>query len=320
MDEGRTLIVSDLHLGRPHGSPGDVRALRPLLEGIDVLVVNGDVAEVHHPKWWARAAAAVLSLRDLCDARGVELVLLSGNHDPYLSPLRHLHLAGDRVFVTHGDVLHPAVAPWSPAARRMRDAHEAALADVPRERRDVLEERLRVSEHASFAEWADPDLISSEAGGSTIAGMLRRPWAVGQVLAFWRTFPVLAARFAAEHAPACRFVAVGHSHRPGIHRIVVGGAERIVLNTGSFGFPGHPRAILVHEHELQVRRLECGADGWRPADRPIATWSIPAPTETDGGGERGTGNAAADAVTLDAEDAGPVTRLDPGDQARRASA
>ena len=124
----RTVIVSDTHLGRPHGSVGSADAMRPLWQGVDRLIINGDAAEVHHPIHRAAAARQILRLVDLCDADGVTLTLLSGNHDPYLSETRHLSLAGGAVFVTHGDVLHPSIVPWSPAAPVIRQAHREARA------------------------------------------------------------------------------------------------------------------------------------------------------------------------------------------------
>ena len=90
-------------------------ALRPLWAGASNLIINGDVAEVHHPEHWADAATQLLQLLDLCEKDGVALTLLSGNHDPFIGEVRHLHLANHQVFVTHGDALHPAIAPWSPA-------------------------------------------------------------------------------------------------------------------------------------------------------------------------------------------------------------
>ena len=60
--------------------------------------------------------------------------------------------APSAVFVTHGDVLHPAVSPWSPASARMRAAHEAALAALEPEQRGKLESRLSATQHAAYAE------------------------------------------------------------------------------------------------------------------------------------------------------------------------
>ena len=58
--EGRTVILSDLHLGRAKAAARSAEALRPLWSGATRLVLNGDIAEVHDPRVWATAAREVL--------------------------------------------------------------------------------------------------------------------------------------------------------------------------------------------------------------------------------------------------------------------
>jgi predicted phosphodiesterase len=267
----RTLILSDLHLGRPHQSALSAEALRPLWQGCQRLIINGDVAEVHHPTHWAIAARHVLRLFDLCEADNVELTLLSGNHDPFITDLRHLHLADGSIFVTHGDVLHPAVAPWSPRAAQMRRRHDQALATFPPEARDSLQARLTASQHASQA---DLDYLQIQVKRSPLSSMLHRPWAVLQVLWYWRRFPRIAAKFVAEHAPLARFAVLGHTHLPGIWN--VGG--RIIINTGSYGFPGKPWAVMVEDDQgraLSVLRIEGRGAEYGFAREPRARYELP---------------------------------------------
>jgi predicted phosphodiesterase len=220
-------------------------ALQPLWQGATHLILNGDVAEIHHPRHRARAARQTLELFDLCDRDGVELILLSGNHDPYLSDQRHLYLADGNVFVTHGDAMHPAIAPWSPAAARMRRAYDRGMAALEHEDRDRLEARLDVAQHASHIEWAQLD---EEASHTSVRSMLIRPWALVQVLHYWSILPRLAAQFAHDHAPRASFVVIGHSHRAGVWTH----AGRVIINTGSFGFPGRPQAVVIESGQLQV--------------------------------------------------------------------
>ena len=113
---GRVLVLSDLHLGRP-GLALAATDLEPLLEGVDGVLVNGDVAEIQMHDARAAAARAVAELQALCDRHQVQLHLIAGNHDAFVAEERHALLAGGAVHVTHGDVLHPAVAPWARGAR-----------------------------------------------------------------------------------------------------------------------------------------------------------------------------------------------------------
>ncbi len=264
----RTLILSDTHLGRPRCAAVSADALRPLWAKCTHLILNGDVAEVHHPTHWSQAARQTLHLFDLCENDGVHLTLLSGNHDPFISDLRHLHLAHEEVFVTHGDVMHPAVAPWSPRAGRMRERYEQAMAALPPDQRDRLEAMLSVSQAASHAEW---DQLQDEAGRSTVSRMLMRPWAIGQVLWYWRAFPHVAARFMVRHTPRSRFAILGHTHRPGIWTI----DNRIIINTGSFGFPGKPRAVTIDDDRLlQVWAIEYTGNEYRLATKPLQQFEL----------------------------------------------
>jgi UDP-2,3-diacylglucosamine pyrophosphatase LpxH len=277
---GRTVIISDLHLGRAHGAATSAEALRPLWQGAARLVVNGDTAEVHHPGHRRRAAEEVLALYDLTERDGVELTLLSGNHDPFLSDFRHLHLAGGRIFVTHGDVMHPAIAPWSPASARIRAAHERAIAALEPEDRELLEARLTASQHAGFAEWQDAEVLEREAAHSSLLGMLIRPWAIAQVLMYWRAFPRIAAGFVERHAPEARFAVHGHTHRAGIWTV----NERVIINTGHFGFPGPAMAVLVDGDErLSAVRIDHKRGEYRLRDEPRAVWELDAANEDAGG-------------------------------------
>jgi UDP-2,3-diacylglucosamine pyrophosphatase LpxH len=261
-----TLIISDTHLGRPDGARS-ADALRPLWLGCRRLIVNGDVAEVHHPRHWAAASRQVLRLQDLCEADGVALTLLSGNHDPFLSDIRHLHLAGGRVFVTHGDVFHPALEPWSPDAGRLRRAVEEALAMLDPAERTGLEARLAAAQHASHLRWLE---MRERAPRSALLGMLLRPWLIVPVLHHWRVFPRVAAAFAARHAPEATHVILGHTHRPGIHPI--GG--RVVINTGCFGFPPRPRAVSLEGDMLHVWRVRRRAGLYRRDATPLASYDL----------------------------------------------
>jgi len=245
---GRIVIISDTHLGRPRCAAVGAAALRPLWARADHLVINGDVAEVHHPRHWSLAARQTLELFDLCEADGTQLTLLSGNHDPYISDTRHLHILDEQVFITHGDVLHPAIAPWSPAAGRIRAAYDRAISHLRPEERGGLEHRLGAAQHASHSEWVD---LRRQAADSRITAMLMRPWAVAKVLWYWRIVPRLAAAFARDHVPAARFFIFGHTHRPGIWTV----DGLTVINTGSFGFPGTPRAVVIENDQLAVHRI-----------------------------------------------------------------
>ncbi|MHC4948676.1 MAG: metallophosphoesterase, partial [Planctomycetota bacterium] len=223
----RTVVISDLHLGREIPATLVAENLRPIWREADHLVINGDVAEVHHPRHRGRAARQMVRLAELCEADGTSLTLLSGNHDPYLSDVRHLMLAGRNVLVTHGDALHPAIAPWSPAAGRMESAYAKALATLAPTDAATLSARLAAAQHACHEEW---NAMAEQAGRSSVVRMLLRPHAVAKVLHYWHIFPGLAEQFVRHHAPDATFVLLGHTHHAGIWPL----HGRVIINTGAF--------------------------------------------------------------------------------------
>jgi UDP-2,3-diacylglucosamine pyrophosphatase LpxH len=196
------------------------------------------------------------------------LTMLAGNHDPFVSDHKHVLLAGDKILVTHGDVFHPAIAPWSIAARNVRNASIEGLSALEPERRDDLLARLAISHRASLAEC---DQLTRQASKSSLHNMALRPWALFQVLQYWREVPGLAARFAESCAPEAEYVICGHTHRQGVWRV----GMRTIINTGSFGFPGRPRAVLVEGRRLEVRRIRYRGGCYEMAPDPLYEVELP---------------------------------------------
>ncbi|MEM7576278.1 MAG: metallophosphoesterase family protein [Planctomycetota bacterium] len=284
------IIVSDLHLAHPAvRSSKRLRAehLRPLWQGVERLVVAGDMAELQINDSRAEAAREVAELQRLCEADDVELVAISGNHDAYLTDRRHLELCGQRVLVTHGDALHPAIAPWARGASAMRDAVLGGIRRVLRDRglpedpeRLTLAERLDIVQHVAHGQF-----VAQEADGAHgVSEVLMRPDRVALMAWYWRNQPDLAAAFLEALAPQAEVLIFGHSHRPGVWQR--GG--RTILNTGSFALPARPRAVRVEGDRLQMYRVvrpgggDCElcasptyvhrfrSEGGRPSERPFS--------------------------------------------------
>ena len=242
----RTIVISDLHLGR--GSLELPRLLAPILAGADEIVVNGDVAELHLAPHRDAAARGLETLRRRTEQAGSELVLIAGNHDPLVSPRRSMSLGGGSVFVTHGDAVHPSVAPWSPAASSLQDAYIRHLEAIPPQERGRLESVLSVSREAASEEWTERHAVR---GSGKPWRLLGRPLALLRIALFWREYPALVADFGLKHAPESPFLVVGHSHMPGAWRI----GSRVVINTGAFAFPRRPHAVVVEGRSISLRPL-----------------------------------------------------------------
>jgi len=244
----RTLIISDTHLGRP--GTVTAQALRPMWQGVDELVINGDSAEVQIP--WLRGASVreLDRLEDLTRRDGVQLTLISGNHDAYLTDRRCLQLYEGRILVMHGDALHPAVAPWTPSAKSMRRLTERAIQALKPEDQNCLKHRLAIAQHVGHSEFLEEYVLSSRGEGG-IWKALRRPWEVPLVLRYWKQEPDLADAFIQRYAPKTRFIILGHSHHAGVWQR----GQRSIINTGAFTFPGKPWCVVIKDNQLSVERI-----------------------------------------------------------------
>mgnify|MGYP001816180824 CR=1 FL=1 len=255
----QTLILSDTHLGKPGSATAE--GLRPIWQGIDELVINGDTAEVQVP--WLRGAAVreLDRLEQLTGQDGVKLTLISGNHDAYLTDRRCLQLGNESILIMHGDALHPAVAPWTRFAQSLADRTERGIA---RATQDDLATRLDIAQHVGHSEFLREYVIAS-LGENTLKRILARPIEVPQVLSYWRQEPLLAERFLERYAPQTKVLIVGHSHR----RRVCQRNGRTIINTGAFMFPGRPQCVIHQGDTLRVHRIIKRAGAYGIAPKPV---------------------------------------------------
>ena len=126
--EPPVLVLSDLHLGHPASYLGDPAALEPLLDRVRTVVFNGDTAELLNLCHRDRARSLARQLAEVCLRNGARPVFVCGNHDPAASSAQYLDLFAGRVFLTHGDVLHPRIAPWSSTAKLLWAERQRLLA------------------------------------------------------------------------------------------------------------------------------------------------------------------------------------------------
>jgi predicted phosphodiesterase len=266
----RTVILSDLHMGRPHHGVADPEMLRPLWRGANELILNGDSAEVHDRLYRARAARMMLRLQDLCEADRVHLAVLSGNHDPLITDRRYLRLHGGEVFVCHGDMLHPAISPWTAHADRLTALHDEARASLDPDTADSLDGRLGISQHTSSRHWDDLADLPHGPPPSAVRETLGKGVKLAKVAWYWQTLPQRAIRFARRYVPESRFFIFGHIHRAGIWQ----DADRRLINTGAYASPARPRAVVIDKGVLRVHRVLKRDATYHLADRPLAAFPL----------------------------------------------
>lgn len=266
--QGPVRILSDLHLGHPGCRIGSVEALRPLIEGVGTVIFNGDTVEQRHPALAAAGARLLGDLQALLAEAGAAGIYLRGNHDPGISALDWLDLAGGRLFLTHGDALFRHLSPWSPKVWKAIPQMEAIRgeydeADLRGSLATVLDYTHRCR---SVAEGTELEFKSGRF--KNLRSAARLVWPPGRpvrILGTWLTVPGRAHDFIRQHRPEARAILFGHSHFAGIWRR--GG--RVAVNTGGFVSVMPARFVDWSGDGLAVRRVD-EADGRFMPGREVA--------------------------------------------------
>ncbi|QDU32971.1 phosphodiesterase [Poriferisphaera corsica] len=271
-DERRILILSDTHMGHPKAAVWGPKALRNLWQRARAtdLIINGDIAELHHPKFRASAAKQVVDLQNLCQDDGVKITLLSGNHDPHLTDQRHLSLNQGEVFMTHGDIIHPAISPWNNYAKHLQEIRDHAYQSLSDQHENAFQAQSKSAQHASHLKWNEIASDGETIQFSRIGKFEKRFSEAFKVMWYWHRIPRMAADFAAKYVPESRFFIFGHIHRAGIWE----SHGRIIINTGSFDFPKQPRAVVIKRNQLSVWKLKRQNMIYDFAAEPLRKWDL----------------------------------------------
>ncbi|MEM7625259.1 MAG: metallophosphoesterase [Planctomycetota bacterium] len=275
----RIVILSDAHMTKRGGGAGSAEALRPLWRGASRVVFNGDTVETRDEPGREASAQRVAKLRALAAEDGVEITFVAGNHDPLVSDLDWVHLAGNAVLATHGDLLHPATSPWTDPDNQFEPQYRAACAEL-RETPGCADaqEKAEAAKRAAVRRWREQRWGRFQrASRGWWWKWKNRGRKAALVLYYWYAMPRRAMRFAEEHFPDCRFFVFGHIHRPGIwiDRGRGDGSGRVILNTGSFHVPRWPRAVVIEGGEVSLWRIRFDKRrGHRLASRPMRRFRL----------------------------------------------
>jgi len=198
---------------------------------------------------------------------------VTGNHDPDLSAVHALDLAGGRVLAVHGDILFEQIVPWG------RDA--PLIARLLAEERAKLSPGVEQELAAQLALWRRiaarvPQRHQSERHGLKYAlrfaaDTIWPPLRVARILRAWQEEKRRAAGFLQRHRPAAQIMVVGHTHFPRWWRVPHG---PVVINTGSFCAPFGGFVADLTPDRISVRRVDRRGGEFRPgatvAEFPLA--------------------------------------------------
>lgn len=224
------LILSDLHLGHDGSVLTDVAMLEPLLQGAATLVLNGDTWQELTPQFRERAMTLRSQLEAVCAQRGIDVIMMPGNHDPGCQGPRYVELAGGRVVVMHGDGVFIEGAPWN----RMALRHHRLLWQLIRSHRlDTIDHRMELVNRVAYL-LVTPHHNRSKRLWTKVVDAIYPPQRAIYMLIAWWTMVRETARMAHDYFPRAEVVIFGHFHRAGSWTV----GDRVILNSGSFMPPG----------------------------------------------------------------------------------
>ncbi len=238
----KTLILSDIHFANSSSSANSPQALLPLLDDVNTLILNGDTAETLSKKLRGYSVAMTEELIALANETGVEVVLVTGNHDPDISQTDYMERMDKRVLIMHGHAILEGIAPWSWRAPLISSYMKT------RPSPDSLDSVLSLVTETALQ--VGTDAIESKMP-STLRLLAMAPSSVFHILKSWMTFPRRTHEFLKKYSPNTTVCITGHTHRQGVwHRDGV-----VIINTGCFGkcsFPSAPLAVLLDDEQRSV--------------------------------------------------------------------
>jgi len=248
-------IFSDLHYGDRASKLDDLRALSPLFEGADRVVLNGDTLDTRQSPWPEFTRELRSEIEEFFKHQSPPATFLTGNHDPDISTHHVLELADRRVYVTHGDILYEELVPWSRDARTLRERVASGLAQLSPEARDRLENRFIVHRRAavSLHQRHQSEKSTLKYALAFTADTVWPPTRFLQILRAWREAPRRAAKLLQKESSPARVFVMGHTHRLGA---TVGPNGLAVLNTGSLCPPCIAGVVDVSAEHATLRRIE----------------------------------------------------------------
>jgi predicted phosphodiesterase len=250
-----TRIVSDVHFGDHASRVARLEQLRPLLEGVSHLILNGDTLDTRPGPLPAHTDECRAAVTSFFPANVPQSTFLSGNHDADFTPLHHVDLAHGDVFVTHGDIFFDDIVPWSQDARLISRLIAEELRGIAPGLHHDMEVRFSVIRRvaASIPQRHQSERNRLKFALLFIADTIYPPTRMLRVLQAWRRAPARAAEVSRRYRPGAKFVVCGHTHHPGVWRDRAGVT---VVNTGSFCPPLGGNVVDLSDGRLAVRRVE----------------------------------------------------------------
>ena len=259
----KTLILSDIHFGMSKSTATSAEQFRHLWKDCSALILNGDTVEEHAKRCSEVSQQRTADLLHLAKQDGVKTTLLCGNHDPIVSETECLWFCDKKVLVFHGHAPIPKIAPWSWRGKHAELSRYEYLLD----KKDGFEEQLASLRQACYKTASG---AFQQYRPTRIHMLMLGIPAIFHVFHTWWKYPTLVSEWVDKYAPSAKFIITGHTHHAGIWKR----KNRVIINTGCFGFPSHPRAVVLEEEKtISVYKLTL-TNGYYSLGRACADWSV----------------------------------------------
>jgi predicted phosphodiesterase len=262
---GPIRIFSDLHYGDRASMLSSLPDLKPLLEGADQIILNGDTLDTRTGGNAAATSAARGAVTAFFHQQVPRTTWLTGNHDPDISENHAVELAGRKVYVTHGDILFENLVPWGRDAAALSERIAAELAQLSPVELGDLEKLFAASRRAAASipqrHQTERNLLKYVVGFA--ADTFWPPLRILHVLKAWRETPVRAEALLKRHQLPARIFIMGHTHRLGVTRSPNG---TLIINTGSFCPPCAGGVVDVTATHVLLRTVTRRAGEFRLGD------------------------------------------------------
>lgn len=244
-------VLSDLHLAHAASYLCEPEMLAGLVGDARTLLFNGDTSEQLNVDRRAEADEKIRRLCAMCREHRCRPVFLTGNHDPLASTAHYWDLFDGDVFVTHGDVLHPLIGPWSREAAIIAIERKRLLAG--RREPEAMDELLLLAKKCSLvASRYDPKIRRGlVARLELISRFAVKPWRIAITLRYWANVVHYAHAMRNRFRPRARLMLIGHTHRPGIWQL----RDLVVVNTGSFQPLSRPLIVQLDPQRAIVAEV-----------------------------------------------------------------
>ena len=256
----RTRIISDLHLGHSASLLKNPVMLEPVLDGVDHLVLAGDVWQ-QRKIGLAREEARQLfeELLELARMRGVTVDLLRGNHDPE-GGAGVIWLADREVLVTHGDAIYDDATPWSREIGHYRAEVNAIIEKYKPQNHLAAACADRAKEIALVLKVIP--LPKLPPPFNFFATALWPPSRTLEMLRVWRGMGKQGVSFLEHSGEGAKVLVCGHFHQAGIWER----DGKVMINTGSFMKGSRSWAVDLNEDKLTAREIELNGEHFVPGE------------------------------------------------------